>query len=498
MKIVIVGGGTAGWLTTFIMSKIRPKHEYINISSDEISTVGVGEGITGLFRSILSDPFYEINEYDFFVKTKAVPKLSIKFSNWTNKKDYFYHPIEGSITAPKFVDTSLFYSILKNYDINDCSKTGYLSNRDKSNFIIKNNNIEFYEYGLHAYHIDNVETGKYFKNLCQKNNVTCINSKIEKVITENNKIISVSLTDGKIIEADFFVDCSGFYRMLSKHLNTDIVSYEKYLPLNESIIFSVDNDNEKAHPYTNANAMNNGWMFEIFKHNTTGRGYSYCNNFCSEEQAVIEIIEYFNKQINVIKKINFHSNRLKNAFTGNCLSVGLSNFSVEPLQASGIHCALVQINDFMRNCFDDDIKAMTNSVVIKKYNERTAKLCDDLVDFIMVHYTGGKTDTEFWKYITYEKPVSNKVNEILELCKTRLTRWDDFDTYYGCTNQILWNSTLAGLGHFKKETILKIFDTWNIEDEYIEHELQDHYSKMSSVELQSSNICEINKFLKEV
>ena len=68
----------------------------------------------------------------------------------------------------------------------------------------------------------------------------------------------------------------------------------------------------------------------------------------------------------------------------------------------------------------------------------------------MVHYTGGKTNTDFWKYVTYDKPISDKVSDILNLSKTRLTRWDDFDTYYGCVNQIVWNTTLAGLGHFKR------------------------------------------------
>ena len=93
MKIVIVGGGTIGWLTTFVMSKIRPKHQYINITSSNIPTVGVGEGITGLFRRILTDPFYEINEYDFFMKTKSVPKLSIQFNGWNKDNKSFFHPL---------------------------------------------------------------------------------------------------------------------------------------------------------------------------------------------------------------------------------------------------------------------------------------------------------------------------------------------------------------------------------------------------------------------
>ena len=116
-----------------------------------------------------------------------------------------------------------------------------------------------------------------------------------------------------------------------------------------------------------------------------------------------------------IKTVKFNNTRQKNCLVGNCLTLGQSNYSVEPLQATGIHCALVQLNDFMRNCFEDDIDMMTNEVVVKQYNQRTAKICDDLVDFIMVHYTGGKTNTDFWKYVTYDKPISDKVSEILEM-----------------------------------------------------------------------------------
>jgi len=494
MKIVIVGGGTVGWLTTFVMSKIRPKHQYINITSSDIPTIGVGEGITGLFRRILTDPFYEIDEYDFFVKTKSVPKLSIKFDGWNSNNTSFFHPIEGTITSDKFIDTALFYSILKGYDVDDCSKTGYLSNRNKINFELSNGKVNIHDPGLHAYHVDNEEVGKYFKNLSLKNKVTCIDAKIDEVICENNKIKSIILSSGEEITADFFVDCSGSKKVLIKNLSDKIVDYNKYLPLNEALLYSVDESDSGIPPYTSSTTMNSGWKFKIQKSNSIGRGYIYSNSFSNENRVLQELNNFYGKNVKHIKTVKFNNTRQKECFSGNCLALGQSNYSVEPLQATGVHCALVQLNDFMRNCFSDDITIMLNSVAVKKYNERVAKICDDLVDFIMVHYTGGKTNTDFWKYVTYDKPVSDKVSDILDLAKTRLTRWDDFDTYYGCANQILWNSTLAGLGHFKKETIQQVFSTWGLYEDMLEQELQEHILEMRNL----SSVCSNTKSVLEV
>ena len=114
----------------------------------------------------------------------------------------------------------------------------------------------------------------------------------------------------------------------------------------------------------------------------------------------------------------------------------------------------------------------------------------------MVHYTGGKTNTDFWKYVTYDKPISDKVSDILNLSKTRLTRWDDFDTYYGCVNQIVWNTTLAGLGHFKKGNHRKVFSTWGLYEEMLESELEQHILDMRNFSFVCSNAKSVLELLK--
>ncbi len=103
MRIVIVGGGTTGWLVSFMLSKTRPQNEYINVSSSSIGIVGVGESTTGVFRNILTDPFYGLNEFEFVKETKATPKMGIHFKNWSKKGSSFVSPLEGSVTSGNFL-----------------------------------------------------------------------------------------------------------------------------------------------------------------------------------------------------------------------------------------------------------------------------------------------------------------------------------------------------------------------------------------------------------
>ena len=115
------------------------------------------------------------------------------------------------------------------------------------------------------------------------------------VIYKNNKIESVVLSSGEKIDADFFVDCSGLTKVLIKHLSDEIVSYDKYLPLNEAIIYDVDTDEDSISPYTTSKTMDSGWKFKIQKAEGTGRGYTYSNSFSDETKSLEELNKFYGK-----------------------------------------------------------------------------------------------------------------------------------------------------------------------------------------------------------
>jgi tryptophan halogenase len=492
MKIVIVGGGTTGWLTSFILSKTRPHNEYINVSSSSLGIIGVGEGTTGLFRSILTDSFYELNEYEFMKETKSLPKMGIRFKNWTGNSSSFISPIDGSVSSGNFLDTNLYSCILNDIPIEYSAKSSFLCLNNKTNFIVNNKKIDFYEYGMHALHLDTNLTSNFFKRKSLENGVKYVDSIVKNVVVSKEQIDFITLDDGTEIHGDLFIDCSGFKRILSTALNQEFNSFDEYLHVNAGLIFSIEKEPEETPPTTQAIAMKSGWIFEIPKQYGTGRGYIHNDSYTDTDSMVKELEEYYACKVVPKKTINYNCGTLDKYFVGNCVSIGLSSCFVEPLQATSIHCSIVQIMDLIRNCLSNKI---TEDVKIS-YNKRTKKLYYDVLDFVSMHYTGGREDTPFWKDIKYQKELSPRVKEIISLSKSRLSRWDDWDTYYGCMNQIVWSSSLAGLGHYQKQTIVDTFNTWGIPIDQTKDIAYSHVNYLSEIESKCAAINDLKEFFK--
>ena len=429
MKVVIVGGGTVGWMTSLYLSSIKNGNEYINISSEEIPIIGVGEGTTGRFVDEFSKIHYGLNITELMIKINALPKLGIKFRNWTDKGD-FYSPIDGTYTQDFYIDYSSY--------IRPTSQFTTLMNNHKTNYVLKGDQLE-YNINGHAFHIDAYKTSEYFRELSVQNGVKHIEGTVRDF-----DFHSVTLKDGREITADLFIDCSGFSRVLSQDCGWE--DYSKYLPVNRGITFRTSD--EKKNEYTVAEAMDNGWTWEIPTREKVGRGYVYCDEFATD---VEQEIEKRYGQVEWGKEISFKSGRLEKFINRNCVSIGLSSAFLEPLQATSIHCALVQLELFVQE-FMSDIRLLEDSLLVQKYNEMVSKVYDDMRDFVALHYTGGKSDTEFWLHCkNMDKP--DRLKSILHLAKIRLTRSFDFDNIIGTVRQESWNPILAGLGHFPQSVI---------------------------------------------
>jgi len=429
MKVVIVGGGTVGWMTSLYLSSIKNGNEYINISSEEIPIIGVGEGTTGRFVDEFSKIHYGLNITELMIKINALPKLGIKFRNWTDKGD-FYSPIDGTYTQDFYIDYSSY--------IRPTSQFTTLMNNHKTNYVLKGDQLE-YNINGHAFHIDAYKTSEYFRELSVQNGVKHIEGTVRDF-----DFRSVTLKDGREITGDLFIDCSGFSRVLSQDCGWE--DYSKYLPVNRGITFRTSD--EKKNEYTVAEAMDNGWTWEIPTREKVGRGYVYCDEFATD---VEQEIEKRYGQVEWGKEISFKSGRLEKFVNRNCVSIGLSSAFLEPLQATSIHCALVQLELFVQE-FMSDIRLLEDSLLVQKYNEMVAKVYDDMRDFVALHYTGGKSDTEFWLHCkNMDKP--DRLKSILHLAKIRLTRSFDFDNIIGTVRQESWNPILAGLGHFPQSVI---------------------------------------------
>jgi len=449
-RLTIVGGGSAGWFAAFLISKTNTNIQIDLIESCDISSGGVGEGTTSKVIEIISREKYGIDSLEFIQSIDALPKMGINFVGWSDHGDYI-SPIGSSITSKTYIDYSVYASPLFEKDITHCNETAYYVEKGYTNFIRRlNGDLQFDEF-YPALHLD---AGRLVEYLKSKSKVNHIVDTVLEVRRNSGDITSLLLKGRGEYTSDFYIDCTGFKRQL---IDSDWVDYSHYLPIDRGMPFRLENDNGEKHSYTNAVAMDSGWVWEIPTKNRIGRGYCYSSKYSDEETCIKELENRYNTGVEKIKSIEFSSGRLSNIMSGNCLALGLSAAFFEPLQATSLHCTLQQIDEFIFTFLQGD-RILIDQVSVDRYNRRYARMYDDMKDFIFIHYTGGKTNTPFWKHftkITYPEQVSR----LMHFHDVRLLRDYDIETYHGHAGIGLWIPTLIGLGHYNPYTVHRVLDS---------------------------------------
>ncbi len=455
MKIVIVGGGTAGWMAACYFARYNHSADELNditvIESSKIPIIGAGEGSTGLLAKVINKQFKQwgINELDFIYNTASTLKLGIRFKDWNGEGTEFISPIQPTETAMGSIDTHLLISHLKgNYY--DSSPSGFLMEEDYSTYSKSGSTILG-----HSYHFDAHKVGQYFKSHATKHGVKVIDAEVESLQRNSltGELESVQSSIGKI-EADFWVDCSGFNRVLIGPMGGGWKSYSEYLKVNSAIPF-IQNFKEGEVPKleTLSQAMNNGWMWKIPTQERYGCGYVYSDNHTTYDKAVDELMQKFGNKVEPLRNIKFDCGRVETPWVKNVVAIGLAQGFVEPLEATSIHTTIVQL-DFLTaiglnfSLKKEDVMFESN---MKRYNTFINTLVDDVKDLIQLHYMTKREDTEFWKQYKYEVPKTEALYDILEICKHRSPSMLDFNFYHGAGNWGVWCWTLVGLGHLSKE-----------------------------------------------
>ena len=472
MKIVIVGGGTAGWLAACYLARFNhssdTQNEITVIESSKIPIIGAGEGSTGIFTMLMRNSFskWGINEKEFLYETESTLKLGINFKDWNGIGTQFYSPVQPSETTLGSVDTHVLVShVLGNYS--DSSPSGYLMENGYSTYLNSGNTI----YG-HSYHFDAHKVGQYFKKYAQKNGVKVVDTEVESLQTNSltGELESVQTPIGKI-EADMWIDCSGFSKVLIGPMGGGWKSYSEYLKVNAAIPFIQKfKEGEVPKLETLSQAMPNGWMWKIPTQSRYGCGYVYSDNHTTYDAAVDELIKTLGKDVEPLRNIKFDCGRVESPWVKNVVAIGLSQGFVEPLEATSIHATIVQLDFLATNslnfvCNKSDIVFESN---IKRYNEFVNRFFDDIKDLIQIHYMTQREDTEFWKNYKYEVPKTEALKDILEICKYRSPSMLDFNFYHGAGNWGVWCWTLIGLGHLPKETAKLTLDGYKYSDEQLD------------------------------
>lgn len=402
-KIVIVGAGTAGLAAAAMMKSYWNNNVDISLIYDASKgNISVGESTTPIFRLLLAHLGVSTKQLIKDIGGKATIKLGINFKNWIPNTDYFHGFAE--VNSDIGTNTSAIYSI-------PAGEFNGGMNYNSAVTTIPNKPFEDYGYAMH---IDTKVFCEYITDRL-KNRVKFIDDRVENVIVQDNKITQIECKNSGIIEADLFVDASGFNSVLFRHLNPKWHDTSDVLPIDRAIPQQVPYDFKETPAFTTCEATKNGWIWQIPIGDRFGTGYLYSSKFTTDEEAQNDydkwLREKFNVELETDRIIRYKPGYYEDYWIGNCLAIGLSSGFIEPLEATGIQIIIQQIQEFM--IINSTLKNLEyNRTIVNKGNRTLYK---DIIDFVALHYCTNRTDSLFWNYMTHNK--SNWVRDFEEKCR---------------------------------------------------------------------------------
>lgn len=400
-KICILGGGTAGWMTA---AGLANKFSGLNISielveSDTIGTVGVGEATLPhirFFNNVLG-----IEERDFMRATRATFKLGIEFCDWGQLGDSYIHPFGDYGEPINGVDYHHFWLRL--------CQNGHKSRLSDHSFPIlaaeagkfrhpSDNVMKIGSNFGYAYQFDSGLYAKLLRSYSEKRGVTRTEGKAVDVTLDTNTghVKSVLLEDGSVIEADLFIDCSGFRGVLIEQaLKTGYEDWSQWLPCNRAVAVQCESRGPSL-PYTRATARKAGWQWRIPLQHRTGNGYVYWNEYISDDEATAQLMNSLEgPALTEPKQLYFKTGKRRKLWYKNVVAIGLSGGFLEPLESTSIHLIQEGITALIELFPDSSFEASDS----REYNRRMDLSFDRVRDFLLLHYVATqRDDSKMWRY----------------------------------------------------------------------------------------------------
>ncbi len=464
-NVVIVGGGTAGWLTAGI---IAAEHETrsgkgINVTlveSPEVNIIGVGEGTWPSMRDTLAK--IGINETDLFRECDASFKQGVKFSKWVtgDEDDHYYHPF---VLPEGYTKTDLVFSWQKQRDkisfADAVSYQGYLCRENRAPKLIST--PEYAGVANYGYHLDAFKLGQLLQKHCvEKLGVKHVVDHIIHINDAvNGDIASVTTKEEGDIDGDLFIDCSGMSSiLLGKHLNVPFIS-KKHILFNDSALavhLPYPDDSSPIMSHTGAVAQKSGWIWDIGLPTRRGVGYVYSSEHSNDHDAEIELRTYIESLIDKsqadklsVRKLSFTPGHREKFWYKNCVAIGMSAGFLEPLEASAlvlVELAATKISKEMPT------NRQTMQILAKRFNKQFTYRWERIIAFLKMHYVLSKrVDTEFWKDNYKPETLPESLQELLTLWKYQPPAPHDFHCAQEIFPSASWQYILYGMGFTTEE-----------------------------------------------
>lgn len=484
-KIVIVGGGTAGWMSAAYLSKALPNVKITLVESSDIPTIGVGEATIATFTGFTS--YLGIKESEWMPKCNGSYKYAIRFNDWYAKGEHYWHPFEGLTYARSKLHLGQYwYRMFLAGPRTD--RLSFYRDCFLSTDLIEDNKIlrtpngqEFtHTYSLsvgaapievsvpYAYHFDAGLFGEYLKtNVGKPNGVTQIIDEVVQVnLDEHGFIKSLDTKKGSTLEGDLFIDCSGFRGLLiDQTLHEPFDSYADTLFVDRAIAMRVPFSDVKKEmrPYTTTTALSAGWVWNIPVTKRVGTGYVYSSRFLEPDAAELEFRRHVGEErtkdlearhIN-ISKVGKH----RNTWVKNCVAIGLSSGFLEPIESTSlsfVFAGVAKLGEAVR-------EGSFNSAIIAGYNHYITQMIEEARDFIAAHYAlTSREDTSFWRAVKYDTKIPDSLANFLTRARQAFPN--------GPTNNIIflessWMCILLGMNYLAGDLAYTNISRKELEDQ---------------------------------
>ncbi|HWT13470.1 MAG TPA: tryptophan halogenase family protein [Allosphingosinicella sp.] len=459
LRIVILGGGTAGWMAANLFAQRWPgRAEVTVVESEEIGIVGVGEGSTPQLKAFFDQ--LGIAEADWMPACNATYKVGIGFRGWSERPgfDHYFHPFASQLdvhTAPAFFFNSRarrqrqdVWAHPDRFFVPACLAEQRLGPRPAESFP--------FEIG-YGYHFDAHLIGGYLRAHAAGRGVRRREARIAEVgVDSQGQVTHLGAEGGERIEGDFFVDCSGFRSMIAQQaLGVPFLPFANNLFNDSAVVMPTPIDPDGTDSSTLATALRNGWAWRIPLRNRIGNGYVYSSLHCSPDEAEAELRAHLGLGDEVAARhLRMKVGRVENSWAGNCLAVGLSQGFIEPLEATALHIVQATVEGFIQAFEAGGFGARERDGFNRAINARY----EGIRDYIVCHYrVNRRTDTAYWRDNAAHDNLSDSLKAILTSWFTggdleaEIER-QDIAKYYA---PLSWHCLLAGYGNFPDDRAIR-------------------------------------------
>ena len=405
--IVILGGGSAGWMTAASLSRFLSSNLYCItlLESELIGTVGVGEATLPHLRSF--NQLLGIDENEFMRETGATYKLAIQFPGWGEKSRSYFHPFGLSGQDINGIDFHQYWLRLqqqgKALPFDHYSIAVEAAKQQKFTYPSEDPNDVCADYG-YAFHLDANLYAAYLRKYAQQRGVERIEGKVadvrrheeDKATAKTGDIASVIMESGQEITGDLFIDCSGFRGVLiEQSLKTGYEDWSHWLPCDRAIAVPTE-AMENPPPYTRAAAKSAGWQWRIPLQHRTGNGIVYSSGYMADAEAEdILLRDIEEKPTAGLNKLRFTTGKRLKTWQHNCVAIGLSAGFLEPLESTSLYLIQIAIQKLLEHF----PKTLIGDVERDSYNRQMDNEYLRVRDFIILHYKVNKRqDSDFWRY----------------------------------------------------------------------------------------------------